>query len=177
MEKARKEEVVSALSEVFKEAQIGFLLDFRGMSAEKNADLRRKLNGAQAQMRVLKNRLAKRAAQGTPYESIVNTFTETRAFVYAQDPVSTAKVVDKFLADNEKVQFVTGFLVKGDAGQALNRAQVKALANLPSREELLVKMLYVFNAKQTSLVRTLNEVPSKFVRTLAALAEKKGKAA
>ncbi len=177
MKRESKEELVGTLATLFKEHQVGFLVDFKGMSVESVTDLRRKLHGAKTHMRVLRNRQAKIAAKGTAFESLSPHMTNTRALVFSQDPVGPAKVMLKYAEDNEKFKLITGVLVsRAGKGELLDAKQIKALGNLPPREELIVKILFLMTAPQTKLVRTLHEIPAKFVRTLAAVRDAKAKA-
>jgi large subunit ribosomal protein L10 len=162
---------------MFRDQNVGFLVDFRGMDVAAVTDLRRKLHGANTAMKVLKNRLAKIAMKGTAFEPLADQLTETRAFVFGKEPVGPAKIVIKYQQDNEKFKLIAGVLVTAGAGTLLDAARVKALSSLPSREELLAKLLFLFKAPQTQFVRTLNEVPAKFVRALAAVRDQKQKQA
>jgi large subunit ribosomal protein L10 len=177
LDKTEKTEMVGALSEIFHDAQVGFLVDYRGLNVAAVTELRRRLHEAASQMRVLKNRLAKIAVKGTPYEPLSDHLIDTRALIYGAEPVAPAKVVAKFVEENDKFQLISGILVKGSQGTLLSGAQVKSLGSLPSREELLTQLVFLLNAPQTRFVRTLNEIPARFVRTLAALAEQKAKSA
>ena len=85
-------------------------------------------------MKVLKNRMAKIAATGTPFESLKDKMTQTRALVFGNDPVGPAKVVTKFEKDNEKFKVVAGVLLTGTTPTVLDVNRVKAFATLPSRE-------------------------------------------
>lgn len=177
MKRENKEELVGALATLFKDSQIGFLVDFKGMTVGSVTDLRRKLHGAKTGMRVLKNRMAKIAAKGTPFEGLAPHMVETRALVYGQDPVAPAKVLLKYAQDNDKFKLVTGVLVsRAGEGELLDPKKIKVLGSLPPKEELIGKLLFLMNAPQTMFVRTLNEVPAKFVRTLAAVRDAKQKA-
>lgn len=177
MERKAKEEAVQAYAQIFKDSTVGFLVDYRGMDVESVTLLRRKLNEAKTGMKVLKNRMAKIAVTGTPFESLKDKMIQTRALVFGKDPVGPAKVVVKFEKDNEKFKVVAGVLLTGTSPTVLDVNRVKALATLPSREELLVKLMFVMNAQQTMFVRTLNEVPAKFARALAAVRDQKAKSA
>jgi large subunit ribosomal protein L10 len=177
VERKQKEEAIQAYAEIFKASTVGFLVDYRGMDVASVTELRRRLNEAKTGMRVLKNRMAKIAVTGTPFESLKDKMTDTRALVFGNEPVGPAKVVVKFEKDNDKFKVVAGVLLTGATPTVLDQNRVKALATLPSREELLVKVLFLMNATQTQFVRTLNEVPAKFVRALAAVRDQKEKAA
>ena len=101
-------------------------------------------------------------------------FVETRAFVYSEtDPISPAKIIVEGAKTHEKMKVISGSLITDGIGTFLSESAIKELASLPSREELIVKLLFLFNAPITQFVKTLNEVPSKFVRTLQAVADNK----
>jgi large subunit ribosomal protein L10 len=172
-----KEELVGTIATILKENQAGFLVDFKGMTVESVTDLRRKLHGAKTHMRVIKNRMAKIAAKGTPFESLAPLMTNTRALVFSQDPVAPAKVMVKYAEENEKFKVIGGVLLTtAGLGEVLDAKKIKALSSLPPREELIGKLLFLMKAPQTQFVRVLNEVPAKFVRTLAAVRDAKEKA-
>ena len=177
MERQAKEAMVASLSETFKTAQVGFLLDYRGMNVEQATELRRRLRAAKAGMRVVKNNLARIALKGTPFEGLESSLVDTRALVFGADPVGPAKVLTQFLKDHEKIKYVVGLLVKGDQGQLVDERMAKALSALPSREQLIGQLLGLMQAPAGQFLRLLNEVPAKFLRTLNAIAEQKGKAA
>lgn len=174
MNRDEKNEMVSALADIFNKTQVGLLVDYRGLNVAAVTDLRGRLHEQAVQMRVLKNRIAKIAIQGTPFESLTENLSEPRALIYADDPVAPAKVVSKFLAENDKLEFIAGLLVTASGSEALDLSRIKALGSLPSREELLAQIMGMLSSVPTVFVRTLNEVPSKFVRMLAAVRESKG---
>jgi len=174
MERSQKEALVAEFGEIFKSAQGGVLVDFQGLTVEEITKLRKSLWEKEGRFRVLKNRLAKIAAKGTPFESLSDEFSQTRALVYSDaDPVSTAKIMTEQAKKNEKLKIIAGLLVTAGEGAKLDIAAVKELGDLPSKEELVAKLLYVLNAPITNFVRTLNEVPASFVRTLQAVADSK----
>ena len=176
MDRQTKEAVVASMTEVFRKAQVGFLVDFRGLTVAQATELRRRLRNAKSDMRVLKNNLAKRALKGTAFEQIEGDIVDTRALVFGNDPVAPAKVISGFLKDHEKFKYIIGLLVKGDTGQKVNETMAKSLADLPSREQLIAQMLGLMQAPAGQFLRVLNEVPAKFLRTLAAVGEAKGAA-
>ena len=174
MERSEKEALVAEYKEIFQNAPAGVLVDYQGMTVEELTTLRKSLFAGQSKFRVVKNRLARIAAVGTPYEVLSADFTQTRAFIYSEeDAVAPAKIMTKAAKDFEKINLVSGCLITGDHAERLDKNGVIALGNLPSREELLTKLLFVMNGTATSFVRTLNEVPSKFVRGLQAVADSK----
>ena len=122
---------------------------------------------------MLKNTLARRAVKGTPFEKLSDQMAGPLMYSISQDPVAGAKVLAEFAKDNEL------FLIKGGAmpNVLMSAKDVKALATMPSRDELLAKLLGTMQAPMAKLVRTMNEVPGKFVRTLAAVRDAREKAA
>jgi large subunit ribosomal protein L10 len=174
MEKAAKELLMKEYKELFSSAITGVLVDYKGLNVEELTGLRKILFEKNSKLRVLKNSLAKIAAAGTPFEKLGDQFVETRALVYSQEDVlAPAKIIAEAAKKNEKIKLISGVLVTGKKGEILDSLGIKALANLPSKEELLVQLLYVMNAPITNFVRVLNEVPGKFVRTLKAIADSK----
>ncbi len=174
MERSQKEALVGQFHEIFGSAQSGVLVDFQGMTVEELTALRKTLWAKHSRFRVLKNRLAKIAAKDTPFEALSPDFKDSRAIVYTSgDPVSTAKVMTDIAKANDKLKVIAGILVTGDKAERLDAAGIKDLGNLPSREELLAKLLFLLNAPITQFVRTLNEIPTSFVRVLQAVADKK----
>lgn len=174
MERSEKEALVQEYKEIFEKAPSGVLVDFQGMTVEEMTTVRKSLNAEGGVFRVMKNSLAKIATQGTHFEVLADDFKESRAFVFSEeDAIAPAKVLAKAAKSIENLKLIAGALVTGDKTDHLDAAGVKALAEMPSREELLVKLLYLFNAPTTSFVRTLNEVPASFVRVLQATADSK----
>ena len=115
--------------------------------------------------RVVKNTLVRRAVADTPFASLSDKMVGPLAYGIGTDPVAVAKVLNDFAKGNEK------FVIAGGAmpGQVMSPKEIAALAALPSRDELLAKLLGTMQAPIAKLVRTMNEVPGKFVRTLAAV--------
>ena len=177
MLRQKKEETVALMAEIFRDNEVGFLVDFRGMDVASITELRRRLHQAGTSMRVLKNRMAKIAVKGTPFEALGQHMTETRGLLFGKDPVAPAKVILKYRDEHEKFKLIGGLLVKKDrTGALLDEAQIKALGSLPPREELIGKVLFLMKAPQTQFVRVLHEVPAKLVRTLDAVRDAKQKA-
>jgi len=158
----QKQAVVSEIVVQLGTAQAVNVAAYRGLDAGAVTDLRLKARKSGLYLRVLKNTLARRAVKGTPFEKLSDQMAGPLMYGIAQDPVAGAKVLAAFAKDNEK------FVIKGGvmANALMSAKDVKTLATMPSREELLAK-----------LVRTMNEVPGKFVRTLAAVRDARAKAA
>ena len=174
MERSQKEAQVSELRSIFKNMSAAVLVDYRGIEANQVVELRKKLNDASSTMKVIKNSLARIAAEDTPFAELADQFTQTRALVYCDgDAVQQAKVLSEATKSVENLKILAGILVGDSKTSILNTGEVEALSKLPSREELLVKLLFLIQAPATQFVLTLNAVPVKFVRTLAAIRDSK----
>jgi large subunit ribosomal protein L10 len=169
----QKQAVVSEIAAQLAKAQAVIVAENRGLPVEVVTNLRAKARKSGLYLRVLKNTLARRAVKGTPFEKLTDQLSGPLMYGIAQDPVAGAKVLSEFAKDNEL------FVIKGGAmGNVLmSLKDVKALATMPSREELLARLVGTMQAPIVKLVRTMNEVPGKFVRTLAAVLAAKEKAA
>lgn len=174
MDRSTKEELVEEYSNIFKNAVSGVLVDYKGITVEELTILRKALYGKNSKFRVIKNSLAKIAAKGTPCEELSEQFVDTRAFVYSDEDIAApAKIISDEVKKNKKLSMVAGVLVSGEKSEVLDISGVEALSNMPTREDLLVKLLYVMNGPATGFVKVLNEVPASFVRTLSAIADSK----
>ena len=164
----QKQAVVSEVVAQLGKAQAVIVAEYRGLDVGAVTDLRSKARKSGLYLRVLKNTLARRAVKGTPFEKLSDQMAGPLMYGIAQDPVAGAKVLAAFAKDHEL------FVIKGGAmaNNLMSVKDVKALATLPSREELLAKLLGTMQAPMVKLVQTMTEVPGKFVRTLAALRDK-----
>jgi large subunit ribosomal protein L10 len=167
----QKQAMVTEVAAKLTGAQSVILAEYRGLNVERVTQLRSKARKSGVYLRVLKNTLARRAIKGTPFEKLSDQMVGPLMYGISQDPVAGAKVLAEFAKENEL------FVIKAGAmPNAMMSAQdIKALAQLPSREQLLAMLLGTLQAPMTKLVRTLNEVPGKFVRTLAAYRDAKEK--
>ena len=174
MDRIQKEAQVKELNSIFKKMTAGVLIDYRGIEANQIVELRKKLNSSSSTMKVIKNSLARIASNDTPFAELADQFTKTRAIVYCDgDPVEQAKVLSEQAANIENLKILAGSLVGDGKTSILDSSQVEALSKLLSREELILKFLFLLQAPATQFVRTLNAVPVKFVRTLAAIRDSK----
>ena len=174
MDRIQKEAQVKELNSIFKKMTAGVLIDYRGIEANQIVELRKKLNSSSSTMKVIKNSLARIASNDTPFAELADQFTKTRAIVYCDgDPVEQAKVLSEQAANFENLKILAGILVGDGKTNILDSSQVEELSKLPSREELIVKLLFLLQAPATQFVRTLNAVPVKCVRTLAAIRDSK----
>ena len=169
----QKQAVVAEVSTRLALAQAVIVAEYRGLDVGRVTQLRAKAKKSGLYLRVLKNTLARRAVKGTPFEKLIDKMVGPLMYGIATDPVAGAKVLSEFAKENEH------FVIRGGAmpNTVMSDKDIKALALLPSREELLSKLVGTMLAPIAKLARTLNEVPGKFVRTLAAVHEAKQKAA
>ena len=168
-----KKEVVADISARVAKAQAIVIAEYRGLPVGNVTQLRAQARASGVYLRVLKNTLARRAVQGTPFEKLADQMVGPLAYGISEDPVAAAKVLHAYAKGNDKL------VIKGGAmpGQLMTAKEVGALATLPSRDELLAKLMGTMQAPVTKLVQTLNQVPGKFVRTLAAVRDQKEKQA
>jgi large subunit ribosomal protein L10 len=165
-----KKAVVAEVSAEVANAQAIIIAEYRGLEVGNMTVLRRKARESGVYLRVLKNTLARRAVADTPFAGLADQMVGPLAYGISSDPVAAAKVLHEFAkTSNEK------FVVKGGAmaNFVMSSKDVAALATMPSREELLSKLLGTMQAPIAQFVRTLNEVPTKFVRGLAAVRDQK----
>jgi len=169
----QKQAVVAEIAAQLAKAQAVIVAEYRGLDVARVTQLRSKARKSGLYLRVLKNTLARRAVKGTPFEQLTDQMVGPLMYGIAADPVAGAKVIAEFARENEL------FVIKGGAmaNTRMSDKDVKALALLPSREELIAKLMGTMQAPVAKLVRTMNEVPGKFVRTLAAYRDSKEKAA
>ena len=153
-------------------AQSIVVAEYRGLDVAAVTALRKTARESGVFLRVLKNTLARRALVGTPFEGLSSQLTGPLIYAISKDPVGAAKVIASFGKDHEKLVVKAGAL----PNSTLDASGVKALATMPSREELLSTLLGTMQAPIAQFVRTLNEVPTKFVRGLAAVRDQKQEA-
>ncbi|CAG1001550.1 50S ribosomal protein L10 [Methylophilaceae bacterium] len=164
-----KKAVVAEVSAQVAEAQAIILAEYRGLEVGDLTRLRAQARKSGVYLRVLKNTLVRRAIDGTPFSGLANEMVGPLMFGISTDPVAAAKVLNDFAKSNDKFVIKAG----GLPNQVMDVNGVQALASLPSREELLAKLLGTMQAPIAQFVRTLNEVPTKFVRGLAAVRDQK----
>jgi large subunit ribosomal protein L10 len=167
-----KKEVVAEISERLAKAQAVVLAEYRGLPVEQITVLRSQARASGVYLRVLKNTLARRAVKGTPFEKLSDQMVGPLAYGISDDPVAAAKVLHAYAKGNDKL------VIKGGAmpNYLMTAKEVGNLATLPGREELLARLMGTMQAPVAKFVQTLNEVPSKFVRALAAIRDQKEKA-
>ena len=167
-----KQAVVAEVSAQVAGAQAIVLAEYRGLEVGNLTNLRREARKLGVYLRVLKNTLARRAVKDTPFEGLTDQMVGPLMYGISSDPVNAAKVLSDFAKGNEK------FVIKAGAmpNAVISAKEVAALAAMPSRDQLIATLMATMQAPVAQFVRTLNEVPTKFVRGLAAVREQKEKA-
>jgi large subunit ribosomal protein L10 len=165
----QKQAVVAEVSGELAKAQAVILAEYRSIPVRDMTELRKRARGSGVYLRVLKNTLARRAVADTPFKGLSEKMFGPLAYGISSDPVTAAKVLQGFAKDNEK------FVIRAGAMRnvVMSAREVADLAKLPSRQELLARLAATLQAPIATFVRTLNEVPGKFARTLAAVRDKK----
>jgi large subunit ribosomal protein L10 len=167
--RAEKVDVAAKLNESFGQTPHIILATFRGLSVNQSTELRRKVRAAGGGYRVIKNRIAKRAAEGTAMEKLTDRLTGPCAVAsHESDPVSLAKTLHDFAKDNPQLELLAGVV---DAKDVLDSQGVEALSKLPGLQELRAQLLSVVQMPATTLVRLIQTPGSQLARVLDARKE------
>lgn len=164
-----KKAVVAEVSAEVANAQSIIVAEYRGLEVGDITILRANARQAGVYLRVLKNTLVRRAVAGSPFEGLADKMVGPLIYGISKDPVAAAKLLNNFGKSNQKLVVKAGAM----PNYVMDAEGVKALASMPSREELLSKLLGTMQAPIAQFVRTLNEIPTKFVRGLAAVRDAK----
>ncbi len=167
---SQKKELVERFAKELSETEISLLIDYKGLNVLQMTDLRAQLRAEGIQIEVVKNTLLNRASEGTDAALMRDLYKGPNAIVLSKDdPVAPAKILVEFAKKNEKLEIKAATL----AGKLLSLDEIKNLATMPSREELLGKLVYTLNAVPTSIVNVLSGVPRSFVNVLNAIKDQK----
>ena len=173
MNRSEKVAAVESMNQRFSATDHVILTSFRGLTVNQATELRRRVRLAGGQIQVVKNRLAKRAAVGTPVELLVDKFSGPCALAtHESDPVSLAKALAEFTKQNPQLELLAGMI---DGKELLDTNGVKHLASLPGLEQLRAKLLSLFQAPATQLVRLLGTPATQLARVLDARREQQEK--
>ena len=164
-----KKTVVAEVSAEVANAQSIIVAEYRGLEVVDLTALRANARKSGVYLRVVKNTLVRRALSGTAFEGLSDKLAGPLIYGISKDPVAAAKLLNDFAKGNDKLVIKAGAM----PSYVMDAAGVKALATMPSREELLSKLLGTMQAPIAQFVRTLNEIPTKFVRGLAAVRDAK----
>jgi len=168
MKRAEKDQKIADLRDAFAGAEALVLTHQVGLTVAESTELRRQMREAGASFRVTKNRLAKIAIAGTPFEGLADQFSGPTAVAFSSDPVSAAKVASKFAKGNDKLTIIAGGL--GD--QVLDVDGVESLAKLPSLDELRAKLVGLLSSPATKVAGVLQAPAGQMARVVGAYANK-----
>ena len=168
MDRAQKEQVVEELGQIFESSGVVVVARYEGMTVAEMQALRAQMREAGGAVRVAKNRLAKIALEGKPAASIADYLTGMTVLAFSDDPVAAAKVADAYAKSNDK------FVILGGAmgGSALDPAGVKAVAQLPSREELIASIVASIGAPASNIAGAIGAPASNIASILTTLEER-----
>lgn len=168
MDRAEKRESVAELNQVFKTSGVIVVAHYSGLTVSQMTDLRRRASGAGAALKVAKNRLAKIALEGTEVAHIGNLLQGPTVLAYSEDPVAASKVVADFAKTNDKLVILGGAM----GATSLNADGVKALASLPSLDELRAKIVGLVQAPATKIAQLSTAPAAKLARVFGAYANR-----
>lgn len=165
-----KKAIVTEVAEVASVAHSAVAAEYRGLTVEDMTALRTEARNGGVYLRVVKNTLARRAIEGTDFECMKDGLVGPLIIAFSQeDPGGAARVVQKFSKENKKL--VVKLVSLG--GKLLEPTDIKAVASLPTKDEAIAQLMSVMKAPVEKLVRTMNEVPGKLVRVVAAVKDQK----
>ena len=168
MDRSQKADSVAQLGAVFNEAGVVVVTRNLGLSVAQSTELRQKMRDAGATYKVAKNRLARLALKDTDYAGIDEYLSGPTALAYSEDPVAAAKVAVDFAKTNDRLEIVGGSM----GATVLDEAGIKALASMPSLDELRGTIVGLVNAPATKVVRTIKEPTSMLARVFGAYGAK-----
>ena len=170
----QKQIIVAEVNEVAVKALSAVLADYRGMTVTQLTSMRKRARESGVYLRVIRNSLARRALQGTEYECLQEAFTGPTLLAFSkEDPGAAARLLKDCAKEYDKLQIKALSI----GGKLLAASDIDRLAKLPTKEQALAMLLAVLQAPIAKLARTMNEVPSKLVRTIAAIRDQKEAAA
>jgi large subunit ribosomal protein L10 len=168
VDRAHKEKLVASLNDTFKQAELVIVTQQGGLTVAQVTDLRRQMRAAGAGFKVAKNRLTKRALEGTRFQGLSGLLKGPTAIAFSRDPVAAAKVAVAYANKNEKLTIVGGSLGE----RTLDLAGVKALASLPSLDEMRARLVGLLKAPATKIAGVLAAPAGGLARVIAAHARK-----
>lgn len=168
MDRAQKEKVVEELGQIFESSGVVVVAHYAGLTVAEMQALRARMRDAGGAVRVAKNRLAKIALEGKPCASIASLLTGMTVLAYSEDPVAAAKVADAFAKDNKKLVILGGAM--GES--ALDADGVKAVASMPSREELIAQVVSCIGAPASNIAGAIGAPASNIASILSTLEER-----
>ncbi len=167
----QKQKDLNALTEQLNNSKSAMVISFNKVTVNKDQEFRHQLREASANYQIVKNTIARLAVKGTPYEGAGEHFKGVTAIAWTQsDPVILSKAVSKFIKDNAELYTFKAGIVDG---RVVNLKQVQEIASLPSKEELISKLLFVINAQAQRIVTVINAVPRNLAVVIKQIGEGK----
>ena len=168
--KAFKSEKISQMKEKIEKAKVAIVTDYKGLSVEEITKLRRSIQKQDGDYMVTNNTLAKIAVKGTEYEVLADSLTGPVAIAFGfDDQVAPAKALAKFIKETKKGEILAAAM----DGKLLSASEAKALATLPSKQEIYAKMLGCINSPASGIANSINAVMSSLTRAMAAVRDQK----
>ena len=168
--KGKKKEELENLKKDLADAKNLFVAQFQGMTVAQDTELRQKIRESKSKYRVVKNTLARKAAEGTPVEGVAKSFDGSTAIAYnAKDPVSLAKALTAYAKANPLFVFKAGMV----EGRVINLADIANIAAMPSKEELIAKLLFLINSPAQRLAVVMNGVARNLAVVMQQAVEQK----
>ena len=168
VDRAQKEKLVDELGQIFDSSGVVVVSHYEGLTVAEMQDLRARARGAEASVRVAKNRLAKIALDGKPCASIGEYLTGMTVLTFSEDPVAAAKVAEDFAKDNDKFVILGGAMGEN----ALDRDGVKAVSKMPSRDELIASIVGCIGAPASNIAGAIGAPASNIASILSTIEEK-----
>src|SRR5919199_1534625 len=167
----QKQKDLDALTEQFRKAQAAMFVGFQNLTVAKDQELRRQLREAGISYEVVKNTLARKAAEGTPFEQAAEHFKGVTAVATSEgDPVTLSKAISKFTKANPDIfKFKVGIV----EGKVVAISEVEAIASLPSKEELISKVMFLINCQAQRLATVISAVPRNLAVVIQQVSEQK----
>ena len=168
MDRGQKEELVASMHQTFEDSAMVVVTHYSGLTVAELGVLRREMRAAGASFKVTKNRLTRRAIEGTKYSPLSDMFTGPTAIAYSDDPVAPARVAVKFAKSNDKLVVIGGALGE----EMLDVTGIQALASLPGLDELRAKIVGMISTPATRIAGILQAPAGQVARVIAAKASK-----
>ena len=168
MDRAQKEKVVEELGQIFESSGVVVVAHYQGLTVAEMQDLRARVRDAGGAVRVAKNRLAKIALEGTDVAGIADLLTGMTVLAYSEDPVAAAKAADDYAKGNDKYVILGGAM----GGTVLDADGVKAVAKMPSREELIASIVGCIGAPASNIAGAIGAPASNIASILSTIEEK-----
>jgi len=168
VDRAQKEKTVDELGQIFESSGVVVVAHYVGLTVAEMQDLRGRMRGAGGSVRVAKNKLAKIALEGKAVSSIAELLTGMTVLAYSEDPVAAAKVAEDFAKDNKKFEILGGAM----GGTFLTRDGVKAVSQMPSREELIASIVGCIGAPASNIAGAIGAPASNIASILSTIEER-----